>query len=187
MHTWDLTDLPHDKSTVGCKWVYKINTRCNGTMDYYKARLVAKRFTQGYGINYEEMFAHVACITSVHSLLALAAARRWNLFQMDVKNAFLHGNLAEEVYMKPPPDFIICLTKYADYTVYGVKQAPRVWFSKFSSTIGSLGFTSCPYDYALFQCSSLTDTNLVLLYVNDMIITCDDPDGIPKLKTYLHQ
>ena len=89
-HTWDFVTLPPGKSVVGCKWIYKIKTRSDGSIESYKARLVAKGFTQEYGINYEETFAPVARISSVRALLAVAAARKWDLFQMDVKNTFLN-------------------------------------------------------------------------------------------------
>uniref|UniRef100_A0A2N9HB81 Integrase catalytic domain-containing protein n=1 Tax=Fagus sylvatica TaxID=28930 RepID=A0A2N9HB81_FAGSY len=91
-HTWDMTTLPPGKSAVGCKWVYKIKTRADGSVERYKTRLVARGFTQEYGIDYEETFAPVARLTSVRSLLAVAAVRHWPLFQMDVKNAFLNGD-----------------------------------------------------------------------------------------------
>ena len=91
--------LPPGKSVVGCKWIYKIKTRSDGSIQRYKTRLVTKGFTQEYGIDYEETFAPVARISSICALLAVAAARKWDLFQMDVKNAFLNGDLREEVYM----------------------------------------------------------------------------------------
>lgn len=102
-HTWDLVDPPSNKTLVECKWVYKIKILSDGSIEHYKARLVAKGFTQEYDIDYEETFAHVARITSVRTLLAISATRKWRLTQMDVKNAFLNGELEEEVYMHPPP------------------------------------------------------------------------------------
>ena len=98
-YTWDMTTLSPGKSAVGCKWVYKIKTWVDGFVECYKARLVAKGFTQEYDIDYEETFALVIHLTSIQSLLVVAVVRHWPLFQMDVKNAFLNGDLLEEVYM----------------------------------------------------------------------------------------
>ena len=131
--TWDLVDLYSGKFAIGCKWIYKIKTRSDGTVDRYKARVVARGFTQEYGIDYEETFAPVARLSSVMTLIAISAARRWPLFQMDVKNAFLNGELSEEVYMKLPPGYSqppgfpnrVCRLRRA---LYGLKQAPRAWF-----------------------------------------------------------
>ncbi|GKV37171.1 hypothetical protein SLEP1_g45230 [Rubroshorea leprosula] len=139
--TWDLVDLPIDKTLVGCKWVYKIKTCSDGSMERYKAHLVAKGFTQEYGIDYEETFAPIARLTTVHSLLAIVAVRKWKLFQMDVKNAFLNGDLEEEVYMKPP-----------------------------------LGLTP-PSNKGMV---------LLLIYVDDMIITGDDVSRIDEVKQFLN-
>ena len=106
-HTWDLVNLSPGKSMVGCKWIYKIKTRSDRSIECYKARLVAKGFTQVYGINYEETFAPVARISSVRAFLAVAVASKCDLFQMDVKNVFLNGDLSEEVYMQPPPSLSV--------------------------------------------------------------------------------
>ena len=138
--TWDMVDLPSGKSAIGCKWVYKIKTRSDDTVDRYKARLVARGFTQEYGIDYEDTFAPVARLSSVMTLIVVYAARKWPLFEMDVKNDFLNGELSEEVNMKLPPIYShppefphrVCRLRRA---FYGLKQAPRAWFAKFSSTI----------------------------------------------------
>ncbi|KAL4582843.1 hypothetical protein LXL04_007404 [Taraxacum kok-saghyz] len=185
--TWNIVPLPPGKSLIGSKWIYKVKTRSDGTVERYKARLVAKGFDQEYGIDYEETFAPVARITSVRSLLAIAAARHWSLYQMDVKNAFLNGDLAEEVYMRPPrgvdhPPGHVCHLQKA---LYGLKQAPRAWFEKFSTTVLSLGFSSSPYDSGLFTRTTETGTILLLLYVDDMIITGSDNTGILQLKQSL--
>ncbi|WJZ92452.1 hypothetical protein VitviT2T_011444 [Vitis vinifera] len=188
-HTWDLVTLPPGQSVVGCKWIYKIKTRSDGSVERYKARLVAKGFTQEYEIDYEETFAPVACISSVRALLAVAAARKWDLFQMDVKNAFLNGDLSEEVYMQPPPGLSVESNKVCHLrcALYGLKQAPRAWFAKFSSTIFRLGYTASPYDSVLFLRRTDKGTILLLLYVDDMIITGDDLSGIQELKDFLSQ
>uniref|UniRef100_A0A2N9HU41 Reverse transcriptase Ty1/copia-type domain-containing protein n=1 Tax=Fagus sylvatica TaxID=28930 RepID=A0A2N9HU41_FAGSY len=153
--TWDLVDLPAGKSAIGCKWVYKIKTRSDGTVDRYKARLVAKGFTQEYGIDYEETFASVARISSVPPSWFLPTSR---LFSQSVS-----------------------LTSI----LYGLKQAPRAWFAKFSSTISQHGFSASSYDSALFFQRSDHGITILLLYVDDMIITGDDVQGIQDLKHFL--
>uniref|UniRef100_A0A2N9HCJ2 Reverse transcriptase Ty1/copia-type domain-containing protein n=1 Tax=Fagus sylvatica TaxID=28930 RepID=A0A2N9HCJ2_FAGSY len=165
-HTWDMTTLPPGKSAVGCKWVYKIKTRADGSVERYKARLVARGFTQEYGINYEETFA-----------------------PMDVKNTFLNGDLLEEVYMQPPPGYPdshnqVCRLRRA---LYGLKQAPRAWFAKFSSVVAQQGFISNSYDSALFIRHTSIGITLILLYVDDMIIKGDDLAGIRDLQQFLSQ
>ena len=122
-HTWDSVTLPPRKSVVGCKWIYKIKTRFDGSIERYKTRLIAKSFTQEYKIDYEETFTLVAHISSVHGLLAVAAASKWDIFQMDVKNAFLNGDLSEEVYMQSPPGLSVDSNKvcHLRHALYGLK------------------------------------------------------------------
>ena len=102
---WELVPQPPDALFIGSKWVYSIKVKSDGTLDRYKARLVAQGFKQENGIYYEETFAPVAKMTKVRTLLAVATIRNWQLWQLGIKNAFLHGNLQETVYMKPPPGY----------------------------------------------------------------------------------
>ncbi|KAL0294976.1 UNVERIFIED_CONTAM: Retrovirus-related Pol polyprotein from transposon TNT 1-94 [Sesamum calycinum] len=127
----DVVDLPFDKTMVGCKWVYKIKTQADGSIDRYEARLIAKGFTQEYGIAYDETFAPVARLTSVRNLIAIATAKQWKLFQMDVKNAFLNGDLSEEVYMQPPsgynyPPGLEISSDHTGYYLTNVKYATEL-------------------------------------------------------------
>ena len=121
--------------------------------------------------------------------LVVATANKWDLFQMNVKNAFLNGNLSEEVYMQPPPGLFVGSNKvcYLRRALYGLKQAPRAWFAKFSSTISHLGYIASHYDSALFLRRIDKGTILLLLYVDDMIITGDNLSSIQELKDFLSQ
>lgn len=126
--TWTLEDLPSNKRVIGCRWVYKIKYQSDGTVERLKARLVVYGNRQIAGIDYNETFAPVAKMVTVRTFLAIAVARKWELHQMDVHNAFLHGDLDEEIYMQLPPGFIcasprkVCRLRKS---IYGLRQSPR--------------------------------------------------------------
>ncbi|RVW50044.1 Retrovirus-related Pol polyprotein from transposon RE2 [Vitis vinifera] len=188
--TWDLVVLPSGKSTVGCRWVYTVKVGPDGQVDRLKARLVAKGYTQVYGSDYGDTFSPVAKIASVRLLLSMAAMRSWPLYQLDIKNVFLHGDLAEEVYMEQPPGFVaqgesglVCRLRRS---LYGLKQSPRAWFSRFSSVVQEFGMFRSTADHSVFYHHNSSGQCIYLVvYVDDIVITGSDQNGIQKLKQHL--
>ena len=135
--TWHLVPPQHGTNVIDCRWVYRIKRKADGSIDRYKARLVAKGFKQRYGIDYEDTFSPVVKIATIRLVLSVAVSRGWSLRQLDVKNAFLHGVLEEEVYMRQPPGYVDRhkpnYTCKLDKALYGLKQAPRAWYSRLSA------------------------------------------------------
>ncbi|KAG7588692.1 Integrase catalytic core [Arabidopsis suecica] len=189
-HTWDEEELPQGKKCVSSKWVFTIKYKSNGDIERYKARLVARGFTQTYGDDYRETFAPVAKQHTVKVVLSLAVNLDWELWQMDVKNAFLQGELEEEVYMTPPPGLenlvasgkVLRLRK----AIYGLKQSPRAWYHKLSSTLKANGFKKSESDHTLFTLQNDQGIVVVLIYVDDLIISGSNKEGIKSIKTSLH-
>jgi hypothetical protein len=186
-HTWDLVHKPAGTSIVGCRWVFTVKQNPNGSVDRLKARLVAKGFTQTYGLDYTETFSPVAKLNSIRIIISLAANLDWPLHQLDVKNAFLHGDLNETVYMAQPPGFeskgeYVCHLKKS---IYGLKQSPRAWFDKFSKAVVSHGMTRSQADHSVFFKKTKTGIVILVVYVDDIVITGSDKEGIQILINHL--
>ncbi|KAJ3684366.1 hypothetical protein LUZ61_013530 [Rhynchospora tenuis] len=187
-NTWSIEDLPSNKKAIGCKWVYRIKYNSDGSVERYKARLVVLGNRQVEGIDFKETFAPVAKMVSVRTFLAVAVARGWELHQMDVHNAFLHGDLHEEVYMRLPPGFAskhpgkVCRLRKS---LYGLRQAPRMWFSKLTEALKAYGFTQSYADYSLFTLEKHDTFLAILVYVDDLVIAGNNSDAIVRFKQYL--
>lgn len=140
------------------------------------------------GLDYNETFASVAKMVTVRTFLAVVSAKNWELHQMDVHNAFLHGDLDEEVYMKLPPGFasdipnMVCRLKKS---LYGLKQAPRCWFSKLLLALKDYGFLQSYSDYSLFTYSKGSVQFNILVYVDDLLLSGNDSAALNSFKTYL--
>ena len=187
--TWEIVSLPPGKKAVGCKWVFTIKQTPEGKIDRYKARLVAKGYSQTYGIDYDETFAPVAKMSTVRTLISLAVNKDWKLHQLDVKNAFLHGELMEEVYMDVPPGFgtIQTVGKVCKLrkSLYGLKQSPRAWFDRLRRAMVGMGYQQTNADHTVFFRQHKDHTTLLAVYVDDIIITGNDEGEIAQLKMQL--
>jgi hypothetical protein len=178
-NTWELTELPIGSRVIGVKWVYKTKLNEKGEVDKYKARLVAKGYSQQYGVDYAEVFAPVARLDTIQVVISLAAQKGWIIYQLDVKSAFLNGELNEEVFVTQPPGYEKTGHEYKVYklkkALYGLKQAPRAWYSRIETYFLSAGFKKCPYEHTLFIKTTDGGTTLfVCLYVDDLIFTGND-------------
>ncbi len=187
--TWEFVALPKDKKTIGCKWVYKVKHNADGSMSRYKARLVAKGYAQTYGIDYKETYSLVTKMTTVRAIITMATIKGWSIHQMDVKNVFLHGDLQEEMYMEQPPGYVdqthpnlVCRLKK---TLYNVKQAPRAWSDKIGQYLVTSGFQTSNADFSLYVKKLDHGIVVIVIYVDDLIITRDNDANISDMKQLL--
>ncbi|XP_073358374.1 uncharacterized protein [Aegilops tauschii subsp. strangulata] len=187
--TWRLVPPVPGVNVIDSKWVFKVKRHANGSIERYKARLVAKGFKQRYGLDYEDTFSPVIKPTTIRLLLSLAVTRGWFLRQLDVQNAFLHGILEEEVYMRQPPGFVdparphhLCRLVKA---LYGLKQAPRAWHARLGSVLRALGFTPSTTDTSLFLLQRPEVMMYLLVYVDDIILISSSDAAADRLVTAL--
>jgi hypothetical protein len=170
---------PHHRSAcgrqaIGCKWVFKIKRHADGSIDRYKARLVAKGYSQKEGLDYKETFAPVAKFASIRTLLALAAHQDYEVHQMDVKTAFLNGDLDVDLYMQQPEGFVVAgqeeLVCKLRKSIYGLKQAGRAWFEKINTALVRMDFTPLDSDHCVYVRHQGDAVLYIVLYVDDLLL-----------------
>lgn len=190
-NTWKLTVLPAGRKVIGLKWIYKIKRDENGEIVKYKARLVAKGYVQEQGVDFDEIFAPVTRIETVRLLLALAARYGWQVHHLDVKTAFLNGEILEEVYVSQPEGFIVKGKENSVYkllkALYGLRQAPRAWYAKLNKSLENMGFIRCPHEHAVYVRRGSKDVFLIGVYVDDLLVTGNSVETIEKFKQEMNE
>nr|QHA33696.1 Gag-Pol polyprotein [Atrato Retro-like virus] len=183
--TWELTHLPPGKKAVGCRWVFKEKTNEKGEVIRHKARIVAQGHVQKYGIDYDEVFAPVTRHLTLRTLLTIAGRDNLVLKQLDIKTAYLYGDIEEEVYMKQPPGYVIsgkeshvCRLRRS---IYGLKQSARCWNKKLSGVLQKMGFTANSADPCLFIRIGNNRKVYLLVYVDDILIGSADEKEIKRI------
>lgn len=176
--TWELVPLPKDSNVIGSKWVFKIKHLPNGKIDRFKARLCAKGFAQMEGVDFSETFSPTSRFDTIRVILALAVQRKWKMLQIDVKTAFLYGNIDETIFMQPPPGLdvtadLVCKLKRS---LYGLKQASRCWNKTFSEFLTNYGFKQSSAEPCIFNGIFKGKKVLLILYVDDALLFCEEKE-----------
>jgi hypothetical protein len=187
--TWELVPLPKDRKSVGCKWVFRTKRDASGHIVRHKARLVAKGYSQVEGVDFNETFAPVAKFTTIRCILAIGAAMDLEIHQMDVKTAFLNGELEEDIYMDQPQGFVqdgkedlVCKLKKS---LYGLKQSPRAWYQRIDMFFTHEGFSRSQADHSLYIKRTGEYLLIVIIYVDDLIILASNGNILKWLKSRL--
>jgi transposase InsO family protein len=189
--TYTLVPLPAGRQAIGCKWVYKVKRHADGSIDRFKARLVAKGYSQQYGIDFTETFAPVVRFSSLRAILAIAAANDYEIHQMDVKTAFLNGDLDEDIYMQQPDGYraagsqasLVCkLNK----SLYGLKQAGRAWNKKMDAALIELGLRPTHSDSCVYVMRQDDTVMFLLVYVDDLLLVTNHMGQLKSIKAALH-
>ena len=189
--TWDIIDRPSDRKPITAKWIFEIKRTAKGVVNRLKARIVARGFQQKEGIDYNEIFAPVVKWSTILLILALATKYNWPLHQMDIISAFLNGTINEDILMEIPEGFPsagdntkVCQIKQA---LYGLKQSPKAWYDRINSWLQEHGFIRSECDSNLYFTHRNGKTTILLLYIDDLIITGNDTKNIKNLKSKLHE
>lgn len=189
--TWKLTQLPTGHKAIRLKWVFKIKRNTNGDIIKYKARIVAKGYVQKEGVDFDEIFAPVTRIETVRMLLALAANNGWEVHHLDVKTAFLNGEIREEVYVQQPEGFVQKGREDLVYrlvkALYGLRQAPRAWYEKLSRFLEELGLQRCPHEHAVYTKKIDKEILIITVYVDDILVTGTSVGVIENFKEQMNK
>ena len=188
--TWETVPRPTGRNIVGSKWVFRVKRKADGSIDKYKARLVARGFTQIYGADYFETYSPVAKLTSFRTILALAARQDWDIDSFDFDGAYLNGELGEkeDIYMKNPPSYDKDdgTVKHLKKSLYGLKQAGRKWYDTLKRTLADLGFSVSTADPGVFHARIGEHPIIIAVHVDDCAITSSSGELLREYKQKIH-
>ncbi len=187
--TWELVELPANRKVIDNRWVYKLKLKPTGQVDRYRARLVVRGFTQQFGTDYDETFSPVVKLPSVRMVLAIAVAEHMKMEQFDVKTAFLHGELKEEIFMRQPKGFEdgtgrVCKLKKS---LYGLKQASRCWNQKFSKFLEKFDFRTSTADNCVFISGPDKRKIILAIWVDDGLVVAHKIEDINRLINFMQK
>ena len=183
---WDLVKLPKGRKVIGCKWIFKTKVDGDGRIERYKARLVAQGYTQKFGIDYDQTFSPVVSFESIRSIIAIAAKNGLKLHQMDIKTAFLNGELNEEIFISQPEGFVA--KGFEDYvcklkrSIYGLKQSARCWNAELDKKLKNMGFNQCKSDPCIYIKETKEGYCVIAVYVDDLIVGGENEKNITLTK-----
>jgi hypothetical protein len=179
--TWDIVPLPKDRKAIGSRWVFKVKRNADGSIERYKARVVAKGFSQRPGVDYIEVFAPTFRMASIRTIIALAAKHDYHLHSIDISSAFLNGNLEEEIYMEQPPGFVqfgpefVCKLKKS---LYGLKQSARQWNKKLNATLFNLGYKRLESDRSIYVFAKDGVLVIIPVFIDDITLASNSQSKI---------
>ena len=182
--------LPTNRTTIKTRWVFKVKPSVNGNPPRYKARMVAKGFTQRPGIDYNETFSPVVKMDSLRTILSLSAARNLDMTQLDVKPAFLYGEINEKIYLNQPEGFIIPGKEREvcklNKCIYGLKQASRVWNKHFNKFLQDFGLNPSVSDPCVYSCQQGEEFTIMAIWVDDGLICSNNKESATRILQYLN-